>query len=261
MVSVVRRVIRFSGLMLLGAIIIAWTLQPAMACSLKVGWEDYPPFQVRDGHDATGLDLQLFRNAAALAGCQVTTREIPWRRLLNMIEAGRMDAAMGASITPEREAFAFFSDSYRNDEFVLFVRNGDLDQVGPGGLSDLVGKRFRLGTVGGYSYGAVFDTLMRDPRFVRQVQSAPSTVLNLRKLVAGRIDGFIGGRPVGIDIAKKEGVLAEIAVHPVPVSSDPVHFMFSKQSVTPDVVTAFNRALAEMKANGRSEAIMDAYLH
>lgn len=260
-----RRLIRLSMIRLLGLLWVGFAIgslasASAQACTLRLGWEVFPPFQVAEGDDAGGLDLDLFRAAAASVDCEVVTREMPWRRLLRALETGEMDAAMGASITPEREAFARFSDTYRNDEFVLFVRRGEVDKVGPGGIADVVGARFRLGIVGGYSYGDTFDRLMQDPSFARQVQAAPTTLLNLRKLLAGRIDGFIESRPVGADVARKEGVLDQVAVHPVPVSSDPTHLMFSKKSVPAQVVERFNDALATMKVNGRYDEIMNKYL-
>ena len=231
------------------------------ACTLALGWESFEPFQMKEADGkVSGIDVDLFTEAAKGADCTVTPKEVPWKRLLIDIEGGKMDAAMGASVTPERQAFAAFSAAYRKDEFVLFVRKGEIDKVGAAGVVAITGKPFKLGTVGGYEYGDAFDALRKDPAFAKQLEEAASTELNIRKLLQKRLDGFVENRFVGLAMAKKEGALDKLDIHPVPVSSDDVNFMFSKKSVPPAVVAAIDAALVKMKADGRYDAILSKYL-
>jgi len=231
------------------------------ACSLSVGWESFEPFQVKQADGTvSGIDVDLLSEAAKGAGCTVTFKETPWKRLLAEIEAGKTDAAMGASVTPERQAFALFSEPYRKDEFVAFVRKGESGRLGAAGLPGIVGPGLRLGTVGGYEYGDTFDTLKKDPAFAKLIQEAASTELNLRKLVSNRIDLFLENGFVGLAMAKAEGVGDKIEIHPTVVSSDEVVFLFSKKSVQPEVVSAINQSLAALKKDGRYDQILAKYL-
>ena len=238
-------------------------LTPAVgqaACALNLGWEAFEPFQMKAETQVSGLDVDLFVEAAKDAGCTVAFKEAPWARLLKEIETGKMDAAMGASITPERQAFANFSESYRQDEFVLFVRAGEVDQVGAAGLKAMVGKSFKLGTVRDYAYGDEFDALKKHPDFAKQIDEAAGTEINIRKLISKRLDGFIENRFVTAAVARKENAGDKIAPHPVSVSTDPVYFMFSKKSVPEATVAAINAALAKMKNDGRYNQIVAKYL-
>ncbi len=249
--------------MVVGAVVIAagLSVRPAAACTLSLGWEPFAPFQMADGGRVTGLDVDLFRAVAETIGCTVTPREIPWRRLLANLETGSADAAMGATKTPEREAFAQFSDAYRADEFVLFVRAGEIGRFGSDGLASMEANRLSLGVVGGYNYGETFTSLMTSRRFQRLVQTASGSDLNLRKLLAGRIDAFLENRFVGAALARAEGAGDRVESHPAVVSADDVHFMFSRASVAPEVVASFDRMLETMRADGRYDQVVGRYLN
>lgn len=234
---------------------------PAGACSLTMGWEAYEPFQMQSGTTVTGLDVDLFQEVAKQAGCAVVPREVPWKRLLSDMEAGRMDAAIGASLTPDREAYARFSKPYRQDEFVLFMRKGDTARLGKGGIAEASTNGARLGIVGGYEYGDAFKALQANPAFAKLLQEASETKLNLRKLLANRIDAFIENRFVGLALARQEGAFDKIEVHPVPVSSDAVHFMFGRKSVTEATALSFDAALEAMRNDGRYDKVVARYLN
>jgi polar amino acid transport system substrate-binding protein len=229
------------------------------ACSLSLGWEPFEPFQLKtEAGVVGGIDVDLFTEAAKRAGCTVTPNEIPWERLLNDIKDGKIDAALGATVTDERKVYANFTSPYRKDEFVLFVRKGELGKVGADGLASLVGKPFKLGTVKGYEMGDTFDKLKSE--LGKQIDETSSTELNLKKLAANRIDGFIENRYVGLAEAKKAGLADKIEIHPVPISSDDVSFMFSKKSTTGETLAAVEDALKAMRTDGQYDKILAKYL-
>lgn len=233
----------------------------AGACTLNVGWEAYEPFQYRDGGGkVSGLDVEIFEAIARDAGCTVTLKEVPWKRLLGDLQTGRMDAAMGAHRTPEIEAVATFSAGYRQEVIVLFVRKGELAKVGDAGLAALPGKPFKLGTVAGYDYGDAFDALKRDEAFAKQIDESASSELNLRKLASKRIDGLLENDLVGMATARKEKLADMIEAHPLPVQSAETSFIFSKKSVDPKTVAAFNSALARAIADGRIDGFFTKYM-
>ncbi|ODN42191.1 substrate-binding periplasmic protein [Piscirickettsia litoralis] len=50
---------------------------------LKVGWEDWPPYQYRDqNNQITGLDIELIQHLAKAANCKIKLIERPWKRQL-----------------------------------------------------------------------------------------------------------------------------------------------------------------------------------
>jgi polar amino acid transport system substrate-binding protein len=247
---------------LAGAAVFAlWSAaSPAAAdCTLNLGWEAYEPYQMETGGKVSGIDVDIFTAVAEQAGCKVVPKQVPWARLLKDIEAGKMDVAMGASINPERQAYASFSDSYRKDEFILFVKPGKVGALGDQGLDAVAGMAFKVGTVRDYAYGDAFDALMKNPAFAKNIEESAGTNLNLRKLSAGRLDGLIENRYVALATAKAEGMAGQIEAHPKPVAADDVYFMFGKKTVQATTVEAINAALKKLKADGRIDQITAGY--
>ena len=104
----------------------------AAAQELTLGWEDWQPYQYQDSNqNVTGLDIELMRAILDNMDDRVTLTELPWKRHLNNVEAGRTDLAASASKTPEREQYAFFSDAYRTESAVMYIRkaDGEYDEV------------------------------------------------------------------------------------------------------------------------------------
>jgi polar amino acid transport system substrate-binding protein len=186
---------------------------------------------------------------------------LPWARVLLEIERGALDVASSASRSPERDTFALFSDPYRLAEVAIFVRKGEAGHYPLNSLADIRAQDFRLGIIVGYHYSPGFADLVQDPAFAAKVDGAAGYEVNINKLLLGRIDGFLVD-DVGVMIgeAKKLGVQDQIERHPLPVANEYLHFMLSRKSVEPAMVDAMNASLARMKADGRLQAISDAYL-
>jgi ABC-type amino acid transport substrate-binding protein len=47
----------------------------------------------------------------------------------------------------------------------------------------------------------------------------------------------------------------------MPIYSDNIYLMFSKKSMSPDIVKAFNSNLAELRESGAYDQIMNKYLN
>ncbi len=103
------------------------------ACALRVGWTQYPVYTFKDAQgNVTGIDAELTNAIAKDIGCTVKLVELPWARIVSEIRNGTLDMTSSASRTPEREAFARFSDPYREAEVAIFVRRGEFKQVPAG---------------------------------------------------------------------------------------------------------------------------------
>jgi polar amino acid transport system substrate-binding protein len=232
------------------------------ACVLRMGWEPYAlyTFADKDGNP-TGIDVDLIKAVAKDVGCEVTFRQLPWARMLLELENGVIDATSSTSKTPERELFAYFSESYREAEFAVFVRRGEAGKYPLEDLSSIPGAGFRLGVIAGYYYGPEFAELMGDQKFAAQIDGAADYETNIRKLLHGRIDGLlVDDVGVALGEAKALGVEDRIERHPVRITGDNLHFMFSRKTIDPAIFEAINASLAEMIADGRADEIIAKYL-
>jgi len=233
----------------------------AYAQVLSLGWEEWQPYQYKDSNETvTGLDIELVQAIAYNIDHELTLVELPWKRHLKNVEHGRTDLAASASKTPEREAFAFFSEPYRSESVVMYVRKADTEKYQFNSLREIIGTDFILAVTRGYYYGEEYEALKDDPEFTKHIREVNDNQFAQRLLLKNRVDGFLEDPVAATVELREEGLLNKVSVH-MPIYSDDIYVMFSKKSTNPDLVTEFNRSLAELKANGVIDRIMDKYLN
>ena len=236
--------------------------QAAEPCTLRVGWEPYAPFTFADEDgEATGADIDLIKAIADEIGCSVELVELPWARIVKEVEQGTLDVSTSTSWTPEREQWALFSEPYRESATAIYVRRGEIPRFALQELADVPAQKLRLGVIVDYYYGEALAEAARDPEFAAWIDAAPDYATNIRKLVSGRIDGFLVE-----DIAVMEAELERMGMgerverYPLRIPGERLRFMFSRKTVEPDTVAKVDAAVAEMRADGRLDAIRAKYL-
>lgn len=232
----------------------------AEAQELSLGWEDWQPYQYRDSNQVvTGLDIELMRAIFENMNYRVTLVELPWKRILRNVELGLTDLAASASKTPEREKYAFFSDPYRSESAVMYIRKEDVGKYEFRTLRGIIGSDFTLAVTRGYYYGEEFSKLMKDPEFNKHIEVVNDNQLAQQQLARKRVDGFLED-PIAATIElRNEKLLDKVSIH-MPIYSDDIYVMFSKKSTSPELVKTFNKSLAELRANGDFDRIMGKYL-
>ncbi len=232
----------------------------AQACSLTVGYEPWEPYQFKNAKgEVVGIDIELVTVYAKDAGCAVTFMELPWARQLKDIEDGRLSIAMAASRTPEREAFGLFSAPYRDEEFRLFVRTGEGANASGASVKDVIGKMAKVAITRGYYAGDEVEALMGDASFKERFHEVANEDTSFKMLLAGRVDAVLTDRFVGFAGARLAGGGDRVQLHPLSVRKSPVHLLFSRKGVTPDVVQRIDAAIVKAKADGRAAAILAKY--
>lgn len=226
---------------------------------LIVGWQPGEPFMYIDNtNNLSGLDIELVTSIMGSAGYKVEYVEAPWARQLNWIESGVIQIATDAMKTPERESYAFFSDSYIRESYILFIRKGDASKFKFKSLKDIIGSSFRLGVMRESVYGDEYARLMKDPKFTEHVFDVATDEQNYKMVLAGRIDGFIQEYSrMAID-GKKTGIIEKVEPLLV-IEENNLHVMFSKKSTTPETVKLFNEGLKKMRADGTYQRIFEKY--
>jgi polar amino acid transport system substrate-binding protein len=226
--------------------------------TLSAGWYAGEPqqfVQMRAGHEVlTGLDIEMVRAIAARADHAVTFEPVPFPRLMDEVGAGTRDIVPGTVKRPAPAGEGRFSRPYRQDVNVMVVRRGEAGRLPAPDVSGLqagllTDPAFRLGVRAGFSYvDPAFDGFIADPANADRVRAAASDAENLRRLLAGEIDGFLAERlSVALLIARSEagGRVEEAALR----LFVPLHLMFSPR-VPPETVAAFDAAIAELEADG-----------
>ena len=229
-------------------------------CSLTMGWDPWEPYQYLTPDDEVrGLEIDLVSAMAKTAGCDLKFVQKNWMTLLNDIRRGGIDFLGGASKTETRETFAYFSDYYRQESFVLYVRAGEAEKFQGQDLATMMDGDFKLGVTDNYIYGEMVTDLQDKESLNEKFVAVPTTEANYFNLIEGRIDGFLDDPFVAAYTMKRKGIQDQIEAHPLRIHSGDVALMFSKKSVTPEIVESFNKALQTIKDNGEYKRILDKY--
>lgn len=233
---------------------------PPEPCDLVMGWDPWMPYQYRaaDG-SVTGLDIEIATAVAASAGCALHTHEGSWMQHLAMLEKGELALVGGATLTPAREKFGWFTEPYRDETFVVFVRAADAESLQAANVEDLLKQGKTIGTVMDYYYGGVVAALQENVEYAQRFTDAEVSEQNFRRLAEGEIDAVLEDPYVGAAMLRSQGRTEEIVEYPIVIHTGEVRFMFSRAGVKQDVFQRFNQSLENMKQSGALDAILDRY--
>jgi polar amino acid transport system substrate-binding protein len=232
------------------------------SCQLNMGWDPWEPYQYLTPDDSVrGLDIDLIKAIANEAGCNVNYIQKSWMDLLRDVKDGNIDLVAGASKNQSREEFAYFSDNYRHESFILYVRTGETQKYANKSLKELLDSNFRLGATDDYIYGDMVTALQDDPKYKSKFVYVPMTEVNYYNLLERKTDGFLEDPFVAAFTLKRKGLQEQIEAYPIEIHSGDVAIMFSKKSVKAETVTAFNQAIVRLKASGEYQNIMTKYRH
>ncbi|MDX1625845.1 MAG: transporter substrate-binding domain-containing protein [Wenzhouxiangellaceae bacterium] len=233
----------------------------AEPCELTVGWDPWEPYHFHGaGVEVQGLDIDIVTAVADRADCTLEFEQGNWAALLDLLRAGELDLVLGATRLPQREEFAYFTEPYRQDSFHLFVLADEEERYAGRSLEDLLDDGFRLGVTQGYYYGEELEALRDSSTYEDQILEAAVGELNFTRLLDYQIDGFLEDPFVAAAIKRRRRDADPVTMLETEVGSGPVAFMFSRNSVDESTVEAFDAALAELRASGEHERMLQRYL-
>jgi polar amino acid transport system substrate-binding protein len=229
---------------------------PVKAKELSVGWELWYPYQYHNkDRQLVGLDIDSFNAIMAKAKLSFTTAEIPWKTHLHFLKMGKMDLAMGASWSKDREVFAYFSHPYRKETVQLFVKKGNAKNVQLRTLSDLVGSQYMLGVESGYYYGKNYEKLINTPAFKANISEVIDLEQNVTLLMKGYLDGFFVDPNTMQSFIQKYHMEDEFEPHPLEIYSANIFIILSKQSSDVETLNKINKAILTLTDNGELKRI------
>ncbi|MDP5149962.1 transporter substrate-binding domain-containing protein [Rheinheimera baltica] len=230
-------------------------------CELTFGMDAWEPYQYMSvGNKAAGLDVELVEAITSSMGCDLNVVQGSWVELLSLLKNGDVDFVLGASKTQERESFAYFSEPYRQERFQLYVRK-NAEHPAYADLKAFVDAGHKVGVVNEYYYGDEVVALYADETRRTQFVGAIISELNMARLLDEEIDGLLEDSFVGASILRRKGLDKYIQPHSISLGQSDVFVMFSKASVQEDQVQQFNVGLAQLRADGRYNRIVEKYSH
>lgn len=247
----------------IGGLVLAATLSAraeTAGCHLQVGLDTWAPYQYRSDDGKTrGLDVRLIRLYGKLAGCRVDFQWVPWARSLEELKGGRLDMLSGASITPERQQYALFSIAYREESMNLFMTRAAARHYHFQDFQQMIPAHFHIAVTRDYYYGAAFVAAMKNPEFRDLVTQVPEVSLVFKMVGAGHAQGGLADSLVGKYWIRKLGLKGQVQMTAMQANSDQVHLMFSRKTVSAELVSRFNAAIRKTRAQGDYVRILRQY--
>ncbi|NND45694.1 MAG: amino acid ABC transporter substrate-binding protein [Xanthomonadales bacterium] len=231
-------------------------------CELVMGWDPWEPYQYEiAGGQVLGLDVDLLTAVTNHADCRLSFRKGSWRELLQMLREGEIDILGGATRTPEREQFAWFTEPYRDEQFSLFVAATRLDELRDMSLEQMMNADLQIGVVEDYLYGERISAFQDDSGYQDQFVYSAMSETNLSRLLMAQVDAAIEDKYVGAAIIRHKNLGNDIVPHPMQFTSNPVSIMVSRASVDDAKFERLDASVAYLRENGAIDKVLAQYLN
>lgn len=233
------------------------------ATTLTLVTLESPPAEFLLDGKSTGRNVDITRECLRRMGFLCEVKIVPWKRALIMVENGIADGIIDAAHTPERGTFLHYPDEeIYSEEWYAFKRRKDPVSFDKG-LTNV--GTVSLGISRGFEYGGLIQDAIDNHRFKR-LEEVVNNEMNIKKLLAGRFDAFVGVKLTILSLSKKMGYEDKISMVPKTgsqtpylLSSSKTYVAFSKKTMTREIAVLFSMTLKQMKADGTVHKIERNY--
>ncbi|WP_428523848.1 substrate-binding periplasmic protein [Roseibium sp.] len=234
-------------------IVLALLTLPAKADHITIVTEHLPPYNYLEDGEAQGMSTEVVQAALEAAGHTYEIRFMPWARAYQIALTKPNTLVYSIARTNEREALFAWVGEIAPFGAALYQR-ADQPAVKLQQLRDA-----RLLQVGVYR-GDAKEAILRKNGF-QNLQTTEDDLLNLRKLLLGRIDLIAIDDSVIGPLLKEEGIAPDKVRRVLGIEeiSGNLYMAFHKET-DPGLVSSVQRGLEVIKENGEYEQILNRYL-
>ena len=206
-----------------------------------------------DRNVARGIALSIHKQIFSELGRQVNFRgDLPWKRQIEMVESGELDAIATINYNEEREQQFALSDSIHTYSVKIFTLTERA--VAYQTLDDL--KKYRGAYPKEASYGGTFDNFAKNTALLQGVSEARRMV---KLLIEKRLDYFVMPEHLGYHLIEQSGQKQNILAQGPAIHKQNVHLAMSKQSPCSALVGEYNQILNRLKTSGELENVSRHY--
>jgi len=226
----------------------------AEAKTVRIGTEGaYPPFNgIDSAGQFVGFDIEIAKALCAKMKVECTFVAQDWDGIIPALLAGKFDAIVASmSITDERKQKVAFTDRYYTTpgNFVA-AKSSTVTDVSPAAMKDKV-----IGAQSSTTGATYLEEKYKDS----QVKLYPTQDEANADLAAGRLDYGLADKFVLYEWLKSDAGKCCKFIGPdlMDVNAQGQGIALRKEDT--ELLAAFNKALAEIKADGSYKAINDKY--
>jgi len=222
-------------------------LQAQTVPRLFLATELAPPYSVREGEQVVGIGADTVREIMVRARIDHKIELLPWKRAYTAALERQDSCVFSTTRTPEREPLFKWIGPIGEADWVLMGRADRKLQLDS--LDDA--RRYRIGTYNGDAR----DQYLRKLGF--NVDPAPNDLLNLRKLMANRIDLWAASIRRGSATLERMGYADKIV--PVLVFNHIRVYLACNRALPDELAARMSSALASMEQDGSLQQIVHRY--
>lgn len=169
--------------------------------------DEWCPYTCGENDAKQGILVDVAREAFAKHGIEVVYKVVPWSRAIQNARIGKFDGVLGAS-KGEVPDFIYPALSQATSHLVFYTPASSSWQYDYEENDSL--KKISFGVVADYSYNREIDLYIKrnknDPSKVQIVYGANAIDMNMKKMLAGRIDALLDDALVINRYLKKNGL-------------------------------------------------------
>lgn len=213
----------------------------------------FKPFEYTDeSGNFVGIDVDILAAIAENQGFEYELKSLGWDSAIAACQSGQADGMIaGASITDERkESGWIFSDGYYNATQTMTVSEGSDIQ----GFEDLEGKTVAVKTG---TMGAQYAESLKD-EYGFEITYMEDSPTMYQAVAGGQAVACFEDTPIMLTAIKEGSLPLTVLENTANEGADYGFAVFTEDSQA--LIDAFNAGLAEIKANGTYDEIVNKYL-
>ena len=207
---------------------------------------EFPPYEYYEGDQIVGIDAEFAAAIAEKLGMELKIEDMAFDSIIPAVQSGKADfGAAGMTVTEDRMLQVDFSDTYYTGRQVIIVMGGNTEIKTP---DDLEGKKI------GVQQGTTGDIYISDDYGEENVERYNKGFEAVQALTQGKIDAVvIDDQPAKTFVKENDGLV----ILDTEYVEEDYALCFKKDS---DLVEKVNGAIAELKADGTFDKIIDKYI-
>ena len=236
----------------------------------------FPPYEYKDGDKIVGIDAEIAAAIANKLGMKLEIMDVDFGAVLTGVAEGKYDMGMaGITVTDERKKTMDFSDTYATGIQVIIVNDGssiatlddlwNFDEEGNpvslknpdikiGVQQDTTGDIYSSSAISGWGFNDLNDDeSIKTDRVVRYKTGAEAVAA----LKTGKVDCvIIDNEPAKSFVAANEGIHILEGENEYAVED----YAICVNKGNTELLAKINKALAELKADGTIDGIINKYI-
>ncbi|MFK7974325.1 MAG: substrate-binding periplasmic protein [Rickettsiaceae bacterium] len=233
------------------------------------GWYDKKPYQYNQltsgGVTLTGFDVELVKELAQNLNIDIGYDNVDLTMHQDDLKSGRRDMAAGFTYSKERAKYLYFSTPYRFNEISLFMLgkihyNFNFENINEF-LAQVRLQNFQLAITEGSVYSnQQLNSFIYDKNNQDIIKEYPNTTKSFQALARKEVDGVITDRLTGIASISHNKTGSFVRELKLGIKQ-PIHLVFSKQTVPFEVVNQFNKEIKKLIHTDEYKKIIKTYLY